>query len=402
MSGPKCASYSIDPAVLAEARRRGVALDVRDGLVGRVAMLEAALAARRSAGLVDGLEWRLGSVSRSVDTAEIEAWNVEAGRTLEAAESELAEVERDERRRDIRSRIAAVASGRAARLIRRQAAAKVGDGEPRRPYGSVTPDEVVTDEVDRYAEIDLLVERLPIGATVGERDVIEELISELAQATGAEFGSRLVGVKVEMQRIEQAVATRAETRRRAEQLLRSLDGLEGVGIVESRRLLERTLSGETALVDSDVERVVRIRSVAAADFERRLAATKIEDALRVSGIDVGAGFATDIVHGEKAYAVARSSDEHAVEFQLRDGFVDLRLVRASGASDVRLDTEAEIEFCKDVGHISSALHSQGVDLRLVSNQPPGASGVEVVPGAQSATAAGRRGRARPLERKRER
>ena len=76
---PKCASYSIDPAVLAEARRRGVALSVRDDLVGRIAMFETALAARRSAGLVDVLEWHLGSVSRSVATAEIEAWNMEAG-----------------------------------------------------------------------------------------------------------------------------------------------------------------------------------------------------------------------------------------------------------------------------------------------------------------------------------
>ena len=398
MSGPKCASYRIDPAVLAEARRRMAALDVRDGLIDQIALLETALAARRGTGLADALEWQLASVSPSAATTEIEAWNVRAARALDRAESELAEVERNERQQDIRSKVAAVASGAAAEQIRRQAAATAGAGEPRRADESPTP----ADEVDRQAEIDLLVDRLPLGATAQERDAIEEQISELARAAGAEFGSRLVGVKAEMQRIERDAAARAETSRRAEQLLRTLDGLEGAEIIESRGLLQRALSGETALLDSDVERVARARSTAAADFERRLVATKIEEALRLSGIEVGAGFATDVVDGEKAYAAARSSDEHAVEFQLRDGLVDMRLVRASGASDARRDTEAEIEFCKDVGRVSSTLHSRGVDLRLVSNQPPGASAVEVVPRAQSALAERRSSRAKPLERRRKR
>ena len=404
MSGPKCASYRIDPAVLAEARRRMAALDVRDDLIDRIAMLETVLAARRGAGLADAPEWQLAGVSPSAAAAEIEAWNVQAGRALDRAESELAEVERSERQQDIRDKVAAVASGASAELIRRQAAAAAGAGagEPRRADESEAPDAPAADEDDRQAEIDLLVDRLPLGATAQERDAIEEQISELARAATAEFGSRLVGVKAEMQRIERDIAARAETSRRAEQLLRTLDGLEGADIVESRGLLQRALSGETALLDSDVERVVRARSAAAADFERRLVATKIEEALRLSGIEVGAGFATDVVDGEKAYAAARSSDEHAVEFRLRDGLVDMRLVRASGASDARRDTEAEIEFCKDVGRVSSTLHSQGVDLRLVSNQPPGASAVEIVPRAQSALAQRRSSRAKPLERRRKR
>ena len=402
MSGPKCASYRIDPAVLAEARRRMAALDVRDGLIDQIAMLETALAARRGAGLADALEWQVASVSPSAATSEIEAWNVQAGRALDRTKSELAVVERNERQQDIRSKVAAVASGASAEQIRRQAAAGAVAGEPRRAGESETPGETSTDEAGRQADLDLLVDRLPLGATAQERDAVEEQISELARAAPAEFGSRLVGVKAEMQRIERDVASRAETSRRAEQLLRTLDGLEGAGIIESRGLLQRALSGETALLDSDVERVVRARSAAAADFERRLVATKIEEALRLSGIEVGAGFSTDVVDGEKAYAAARSSDEHAVEFQLREGLVDMRLVRASGASDARRDTEAEIEFCKDVGRVSSTLHSQGVDLRLVSNQPPGASAVEIVPRAQSALAQRRSSRAKPLERRRKR
>ena len=347
-------------------------------------------------------EWQLGSVSRSASTAEIEAWNIEAAKALTGSESELAEVERSERQQDIRGRIAAVASGRVAELIRRDAAADATEtGEPQEAESEM-PGAAVTDDDARHRDIAALIDRLPIGATVQERDTIDEQITGLAKATGDEFGSRLVGVKAEMQRIERAAASRSETSQRAEQLLRSLDGLEGAEIIESRGLLRRALSGETPLIDADVERVLSARSAASADFERRLVATKIEEALRLSGIEVGAGFATDAVNGEKAYAAARSSDEHAVELQLGDGLVDMRLVRASGASDARRDTEAEIEFCKDVGRISSALQDQGVDLALISNQPPGASAVEVVPRAQAALAPRRRGRAEPRERKRKR
>ena len=403
MSGPKCASYRISPAVLAEARRWSAALAARDSLIARIEAFETVREARRKAGRTNTPDLKLGSVSRSAPTAEIEAWNTGADRALAQAESELAEVERSERQQDIRDRIAAVASGSAAESIRRQASGSAADtGEPPEPHGSESPADPATGQSDRQAEIAALIDRLPRGATDQERDAIDEQISGLAEAPAAEFGSRLVGVKAEMQRIERAIASRAETGRRAEQLLRTLDGLEGAEIVESRALLQRALSGETPLLDADVERVSRARSAATAEFERRLVAAKIEEALRSSGIEVGAGFATDVVNGDKAYAAARSSDEHAVEFQLHDGLVDMRLVRASGASDARLDTEAEVEFCKDVGRVSSALHSQGVDLELMSHQPPGAASVEVVPQAQAALATRRRGRAKPAERKRKR
>ena len=417
MSGPKCLSYRVDPAVLEaalrhlsaarrrreaarwrEAMRRQKALNARDGLVARISALETVQAARRRAERTDPWEWQFGSVSRSAATDEIETWNVEAARALAQAESELAEIEQDERQQDVRDKIAAVASGRVAESIRRDATADAtGTGEPRKAESEMSAAEDV-----RYREIDALIDRLPLGATVQERDLIDEQISGLVGTSGAEFDSRLVGVKAEIQRIERAVAGRAEKNRRAEQLLRSLDGLEGAEIVESRGLLQRVLAGETSLIDADVKRVLSARAAATADFERRFVATKIEEALRVSGMEVGAGFATDVVNGEKAYAAARSSEEHAVELQLSDGQVDMRIVRASGADDARRDTEAEIEFCKDVGRINSALHDRGVDLALVSNQPPGTTAVEVVPRAHTALAAQRRGRAKPRERRRKR
>ena len=346
---------------------------------------------------------QLRSVSRSAGTAEIETWNIEAARALAAAESELAEVERSERQQDIRAKVAAVASGRAGDRIRRDAAAKeAGARGPRQPVEPETAGAAVGDDEARHREIAALIDRLPIGATAQERDAISEQLTGLAEAAATEFGSRLVGLKAEMQRVERAIGSRAEARRRAEHLLRTLDGLEGAEMAESRGLLQRVISGRTPLLEADVERVTRARSAATADFERRLVATKIEEALRLSGIAVGAGFATDVVNGEKAYAATRSSDEHAVELQLRDGLVDMRIVRASGASDPRRDTAAEIEFCEDVERVSSELHGRGVDLTLISSRPPGAASVEVVPRAQAALAARRRGRAQPIGRKRER
>ena len=403
MSGPKCASYSLSPEVLAEARRRAAAQALRDNLVERISALETVLAARRKAKLNDALEWKFGIVPPSSTTSEIEAWNTEAEDALGRAELELAEVEQGERQQEIRSRIEAVASGSAAEQIRRDVAAKAADsGASPQPAESENPGGPAGADSDRRAEIDALIDRLPLGATAQERDAIDEQISALAAANAVEFGSRLIGVKAQMQRIERAVAARAETGRRAEQILRTLDGLEGAEIIESRGLLQRVIAGETALLDADVERVARARSAASADFERRLVATRMQEALRQSGIEVGTGFATDVINGERAYAAARSSDEYAVEFQLRDGLVDMRLVRAAGASDRRRDTEAEVEFCKDVGRLSAALHDQGVDLTLVSNQPPGATAVEVVPGAQTALAERRPRRAEPLERRRKR
>ena len=403
MSGPKCARYRIDSAVLAEARRRSAALTVRESLIARIAALETVRAARRKAERPAVGAQQLRSVSRSAGTAEIETWNIEAARALAGAESELAEVERSERQQDIRAKVAAVASGRAGDRIRRDAAAKeAGAGGPRRLVESETAGAAVVDDDARHREIAALIDRLPIGATAQERDAISEQLTGLAEAAATEFGSRLVGLKAEMQRVERAIASRAEARRRAERLLRTLDGLEGAEMAESRGLLQRVISGQTPLLEADVERVTRARSAATADFERRLVATKIEEALRLSGIAVGAGFATDVVNGEKAYAATRSSDEHAVELQLRDGLVDMRIVRASGASDPRRDTAAEIEFCEDVERVSSELHGRGVDLTLISSRPPGAASVAVVPRAQAALSARRRGRAQPIGRKRER
>ena len=403
MSGPKCASYTVDSAALIAARRRSAAQAVRDALIDRIDTLNAALSARQRLGLPDVSEWRLTKTSAKASTGEIEVWNVEAQAALARAESELDEVEQSEHQQAMRRRLADVSSSSAAERIRHRAAVEAAcDDVGQQAAETENPCGPPADSIDRDAEIAALIDRLPIGATSEERSAIDRKISMLANTTTVEFDSVAIAAKAEIQRVERAIAGRVEERRRAEGLLTTLEGLEGAEMDESRALLCRVIAGSTPLLDADVRRMTQARTAAAADFERRFVATKIEDALRDSGIDVGAEFATDMIDGGRAYAAARSSDEHAVEVRLRDGLVDLRLVRAEGASDANRDRDAEVEFCKDVGRVSAAMHASGVTLETVSHRPPGSVAVEVVPGARPAAEARPRRRAKPRERTRER
>ena len=163
----------------------------------------------------------------------------------------------------------------------------------------------------------------------------------------------------EIQRIKRAVADRTESRRRAEKLRRGLDGLASPEIDACRRFLDRVSAGGTPLLDSDVARVEKARSTAESVLERRFVASRIEEAFKESGIEVGRGFVTEVVDGNEAYAMARSSEDHAVGVRMASGRLDFRVVRAEGDSDAGLDAEAELEFCKDFGGVSASLHSQG-------------------------------------------
>jgi len=408
MSGPKCASYRINSTVLYQAQRASAAQAARDTLLDRAEALDLAWAARRKTGSTIAPKRRLTEQPPETDTAALEAWNLRTEEALTRAETELAELELGERKDHLRRRIAAVASGGTAERIRRRAAEAAPDDAVHRcdeqepPFGPVIADADQSADVGREAELAALVDRMPAGATPRESVALDKVIRRLAESTEAEFGSRLITARAEMQQVERNIAARAESRQRAEALLRTLDGLDGTGIDEARALFQRVIAGETPLLDSDIERVAQARSAAAAEFERSLVATRIEEALRDAGVEVGPAFATDVVTRERAYAAARSSQEHAVEVRLRDGLLDMRLVRAAGAPDARLDTEAEVEFCKDVGRVSAALHDQGVDLELISHQPPGAVSVEVVPDAQSALDMHPRKHTKPSERKRQR
>ena len=341
-----------------------------------------AIADRRRRGLGDVSALRVSELSAAAEVDEVEEWNLETGVAVAAAEAELAEAEGRERREGLRRVLAAAASGSAVASVRSRAEAAIRRVETARRQHVPEPTPVV-DHLDREAEIAALIERLPVGASKQEQELMESRLSTLASAPAARFRSQMISAKADFQFIEREIMDRVEMRRRAERLLETLDGLEGSEVDASRALLLRVAKGETPLLDSDVEAVVRAREAGAADYERRFVASKIEAAFRDCGFEVGSGFATDVFSGEEAY-LGSSSDEHAVGVRLREGLVDLRLVRAEGVPDTRSDIDAEIAFCKDVGRVSAELYSRGVELELVSHQPPGAVDVEMVHAAKSA------------------
>ena len=401
MSGPKCLIYGVDSAVVAAARRFAAANQARKSLMARIDELELAGRARREHGIDDVFELGISERPASGVVEDIEAWNELASAAVARAEASLAQAEHLERQEDIRARVASVASSETAQAILRSAGAETVGARARRS-GRARPEPLASSGVDRESATAELIAALPAGASSEERDGLEQQILGLAEAPPAEFGSRLVAAKAEMQKVERAAAARAESCQRARELLASLHGLEGTDVDACRALLERAEAGVTPLLSTDVAAVVQARAAAEADYERRFVASRVEEAFREAGLDVGPGFATDVLSGEEAYVAARSSDEHAVGVRVRDGLVDLRLVRAEGAPDARLDTSAEVEFCKDFGRVSAHLHEEGVKLDLFSHERPGAVAVEVVPGARQAVGARRRSSSEPARRARSR
>ena len=391
MSGPKCASYWTDQAMVAEARRRAAARAERESLAARLEELQLVGESRRRHGLSEVFHLEIAKGPASDATEDIEAWNSLALEAVTGAEESLARAEQNERQQDIRAKISSVAASDTAQAILRRAEAETVRGRTaRRPRA-----ERAGAGTDRESAIVALIEALPAGISTQERDSLEQQILGLAGASHAEFGSRLVAAKAEMQRVERAAAERAESRRRARELLATLHGLDGAEVDACRSQLHRTIAGETPLLSTDAAAVAQARTAAEADYERHFVASRIEAAFRESGLDVRPGFATEVLSGEEAYVAARASEKHAVGVRVRDGLIDLRLVRAEGAPDTRLDADAEVEFCKDFGRVSAHLHDEGVELELVSHQRPGAVAVDVMPQARQALTARRRRRSEP-------
>ena len=388
--------------MVAAARRRAAAAAERESLVARVADLEVAGEARRTHGLSDVFDLRIAKAPASATIEDIEAWNSSASQAVVRAEKSLAEAEQSERQQHIRDQVSEAATSDTAQAILRSAKAEAErHSVARQPRARHAPPRTA-EPAERLAAISALIEDLPAGISEEERDALEEQVIGLAQAPHAEFGSRLVAAKAEAQRVGRAAAQRAEVRQRARRLLETLHGLDGTEVDACRVLLRRAIAGETPLLDTDVEAVQQARAAAEADYERHFVASQIEAAFRGSGLEVGPGFSTEILGGEETYAASRSSSEHAVAVRLREGLVDLRLVRAEGTPDAQFDADAEVEFCKDFGRVSAHLHEQGVQLELVSHQRPGAVAVDVVPEARQVLAVKRRSRAQPSARVRPR
>lgn len=387
VSGPKCAIYILSDIfdyMHERKRQRDATISRGADLLERSKVLRAANAARRNLGKESVPFAAPGDFPAGGSLEEMAAWNASVSELLTRAEEDLKQAEQNERREDLRLRIATVGSGRAAETVRRRA-----EDDARRLELSRWPSDSVsskspTHKIDRSGEIADLVNRFPAGASSEERASIEERMVPLVHASDAEFGSAVVGVKAEIQRIERLIADRAHTARRAEGLIRTLEGLEGPEVDASRNLLRRVIAGETPLLQPDVAKVAEVRDKAEADHARRFVATGITNAFRECGFEVGVGFASDVVAGGETYIASRSSAEHAVGVRMRDGEFDLRVVRGEGAPDARLDADAEEEFCNDLVPVRAALRRRGVDLELVSQIPPGEEPMAVVSEAREA------------------
>ena len=374
MSGPKVVSYSLDEGAawqVAAQLRSDAARFRRDRLRARLEDLKMACLAWQAEGLSVGPDAELGRSVENMGVEEIEFSNELAARMLEKAEKALAEAARRERQESLRRAMAAVGvAGRTREAGVRQHC----------------------DSLDRGAKIDTVIALIPEGMSDEEEEAINVRVSALAETDDAQFESYLIGVKAEIQSVKREVARRARMRRRAEDLLMTLDGLEGREVEGSRSLLKRAIAGATPLLDSDVAAVGRVREAAVRVGEDRFVAEAIEEAFGSCGFDIGPDFSVDLATGDESYVASRSSRDHAVAVRMGNGRLDLRVVRTCGPTDAGSDTVAEIEFCKDLGVVSSEMHGLGIDLDLVRHQPAGVAPVEVINELEGLAARRRRGR----------
>jgi len=393
MSGPKASSFQVDPAVLAEQRRRVAARDSYVTLVQRRNALAAKHAARRRRNLTQ-VNVDLGGELAAVDdatTETIETWNAQMVDKLQRAEAEIAAAEHAERTDEVNRRLASLADGGTEARLKARAAAerrersrpapKAAEPErtpPSRPHPSGPSSAKLLDEVTSA------VARLRPGVGDAEREEVETLAERVLAEQSGRSRSLLVELQVRVQRSNASARARADAAAQARTLLDGLHGLSGTAIDRARRLLDSVIAGDAALLTADVERIGRIRAAAEADAARSYVASELAAAFRAASCPVQEGFATEVLAGRRAYTSLADEDDHAVEVQLRDEQVLVRVVRTQGSADASADTAAEREFCRRFGTVSADVHSRGVRLRLTRHTPPGQTPVPLAEAAADA------------------
>lgn len=398
MSGPKCAGYTVDDAVVRERRRRQAAMHRYSRLQAERQATAAVIRARKLRSAVDVVPHLGSDLDRveSADTGVIEAWCAGVAPLVAEATALMAQVEQGERASALANTLAAIESDPAVAQIRRRAADARAARQAQEHLADAPPgvSESAKDKATLLAEIELLVSRLDPDSTSDERDLIEACARDVAAGV---FGSSGL---VELGSLVQKIGRTCDQRRRsvaeAERLLVSLDGLTGSAVEWARRLLANVRSGGVALLDVDAVRIAEVRAKAEDELRRLYVAEQLAVAFASAGCEIEQGFKTDVTSGSPAYIASRESSEHAIEVILHGSTVDLRVVRATGSSDAKSDTAAEVSFCRDLGTVSAQLHRRGVDLTLLSHEPAGALAVEIVPGAGAVI--GRAHRQAPLHR----
>ena len=380
MSSGKSASYMLSAEELARRQRFRASAALRAELMAVNRTLRPRLERFESAELEDECEKLAKMVaggtrlSAEDDLDALEAWLDRVAGVQGALDGTVAEMERQERIRHIRKMINESMSGVAAQAIRERAEA---EGESAGQEQWVREQKRIEESMRvRQVEMAALAERFPSGTSPQQEDHLNALVTALTGVSEAEFPSRLVAVKAEMQAVGREISKCREMISRGKDLLRGLYGLPGPEVLAARKRLERVVAGETPLLDVDVEYVARARAAGLEEDARRYVASQLRDALRNLGINVGPAFTTAVLQRSETYVPARFSGEHAMGVTLVNGKLDMRVVRAAGHSDPNKDFDAQLNFCKDVGKISAAMSNADLSLALVEHKPPGIEDIE--------------------------
>ena len=310
--------------------------------------------------------------SDGASTTELTAWAVKAEALVNRMSHEIAEADSADRAADLARHLLTIASsGELASQFR---------PEPRTEANGASTDarlagpslEVVTEMIEQ------VVARIDTDATGAERQRVDVAARQVLTGSGVDPATMLTELKVVVQQISFAAARRRADRERATVLLRRLDGSVGAEVDDLRTLLERVVSGQTALVDVDEARVASIRARAIAEEDRRYVAEHLASAFAELGYEVDAAFASDLGAGEPAHALVAGSPDHAVEFRLGAGRYSFRLVHTSPTADPRRDAEHELSLCKAVGRVTADAHDRGMNFTMDDYRAAGAESVVYV------------------------
>lgn len=257
---------------------------------------------------------------------------------------------------------------------------------------------------DRALEIAELVasqlRAFPVEATNEERSSVEDLAERTAGMGPGHQNMMLTELKVRIQKVKAAVALRADAARRAEELLRSLDGLEGSEISDLRALLAQARAGATQLLDADETRIAAARAKAIEDDDREYVASALARSFASLGYEVEQQFADGSASDGPVFAFMPDSPAHAVEMRLEGGSYVYRLVRTADRSDPVRDAALEAKLCGDIGAISAAVGAEGLRMTLDEHHQPGMAAVQYVPEAGNRRRARRSSFAKLRERQR--
>ena len=346
--------------------------------------LEDAVRARRARGRRSAVSVPTAG-ARPADSASTEdhnRWADSLEAQLRLAEGALAAAETEDRAAALAAHLKAVASS-SAPAARYVAPAASSSATPAPTATSAAAAAVPEEEAPEVvaATVAGVVSRLTPDATAAERATVERLAEEAVTAAAGHRATLVTELKFRVQDIAKAASRRAEQARRAERLLRTLDGIDGAEVDDLREGLQRVCAGRAELAGTDETRVATARAKAIAEEDSRYVGAELAAAFANLGYQVDDLLATASSGGGVAYAFLPGSDDHAVELRFEHGRYDYRVVRATEASDPVDDAQLEQGVCKDVGLVTAAAYQRGIRTTLSNHRPPGSAPVPYIAAA---------------------